>query len=68
MPSNATPPFPDDPDRPESVGDGRLAGLEEGGLTARRLRAVIRRLESGFYDSLEVRERVARRVRAELQR
>jgi hypothetical protein len=35
-------------------------------LTPERLAKVIRRLETGFYDSPEVREHIARRVREEL--
>ena len=36
------------------------------GMTPERLKQVIRRLETGFYDTPEVREQIARRVRKEL--
>jgi hypothetical protein len=38
----------------------------EDGMTPERLQEVIRRLESGFYETAEVREEIARRVRKEL--
>jgi hypothetical protein len=41
------------------------AGVPDG-ITPERLQQIIRRLESGFYDSPEVREQIARRVRKEL--
>jgi hypothetical protein len=40
----------------------------EDGMTPERLREVIRRLESGYYDSAEVREEIARKVRKDLDR
>jgi hypothetical protein len=52
-------------DTPSAAPDtGANAGPEEG-ITPDRLRQVIRNLESGFYDSPEVREHIARRVREE---
>jgi hypothetical protein len=36
------------------------------GITPERLQQVIERLGSGFYDSVEVREEIARRVHKEL--
>lgn len=42
------------------------SGSEPDGVTPERLTKVIRRLETGFYDSPEVREHIARRVREEL--
>jgi hypothetical protein len=38
----------------------------EDGMTPERLHEVIRRLESGFYETAEVREEIARKVRKEL--
>ena len=45
--------------------DGRSDSGQES-ITPERLTKVIRRLENGFYDSPEVREHIARRVREEL--
>jgi hypothetical protein len=36
------------------------------GITPERLREVIQRLSSGFYDRVEVRDEIARRVHKEL--
>jgi hypothetical protein len=41
-------------------------GSFQDGITRERLTNVIRRLESGFYDTTEIRDHVARRVREEL--
>jgi hypothetical protein len=38
----------------------------EDGITPERLQQVIQRLSSGFYDSAEVRNEIARRVHKEL--
>ncbi|MGH7579213.1 MAG: hypothetical protein ACREM9_03510 [Gemmatimonadales bacterium] len=50
---------PPEPSVPDEASDPE-------GLTPERLRQLIRRLESGFYDTAEVREQIARRVRKEL--
>jgi hypothetical protein len=42
------------------------AAASQDGITRERLAKVIRRLASEFYDTPEVREHVARRVREEL--
>jgi hypothetical protein len=52
-----TPPL--DPTAADDVSDGE-------GLTPERLRQLLKRLESGYYDSPEVREQIARRVRRDL--
>ena len=39
---------------------------EQDGLTPERLKQVIRRLETGYYDSTDVREQIARRAYKEL--
>jgi hypothetical protein len=52
---------------PDSTADIGDAGAGGGWLTAERLSTVLRRLESGYYDTREVREHVARRVRDELE-
>jgi hypothetical protein len=48
--------------------DGSIPGATPGqdGITPERLKKVIRRLETGFYDSVEVRDQIAKRVREEL--
>jgi hypothetical protein len=60
---------PDQPGRNDS-GDpppsDPLVPDDASGLTPERLRQLIKRLESGFYDNPEVREQIARRVRKEL--
>jgi len=40
-------------------------GASASGLSTSRLRDVLQRLTSGFYDTAQVRDAVARRVRAE---
>ena len=52
------------PDSTADIGDAEAGG---GRLTAERLSTVLRRLESSYYDTREVREHVARRVQDELQ-
>jgi hypothetical protein len=48
--------------------DRSIPGATPGqdGITPERLKKVIRRLETGFYDSVEVRDQIAKRVRKEL--
>jgi hypothetical protein len=48
----------------QGIGPGTGAGQES--ITPERLTEVIRKLETGFYDSAPVREHIARRVREEL--
>jgi hypothetical protein len=48
----------------QGMDPGTGAGHES--ITPERLREVIRKLETGFYDSAPVREHIARRVREEL--
>jgi hypothetical protein len=59
----------DQPGGPEgddpSPGD-QLTPDDAPGLTPERLRQLITRLESGCYDTPEVRDQIARRVRKEL--
>ena len=70
-----TPPY--EPDQPGGAGGGDIPeadpmtrgtdpGPDHEGITSERLRKVIRNLETGFYDSPEVREHIARRVREQL--
>jgi hypothetical protein len=42
------------------------AGRDQEGVTPERLKQLIHRLETGFYDTDEVREQVARRAREDL--
>ena len=42
------------------------AGMSASGLSPSRLREVLQRLTSGFYDTAQVRDAVARRVRDQL--
>ena len=55
---------------PPGTADGReppaIEPSTEDGMTPDRLHEVIRRLESGFYETAEVREEIARKVRKEL--
>jgi hypothetical protein len=79
MPIIVKPELPHESDQPGSAG-GRdtpeadpmtqrtdpSTGAEHESITPERLTKVIRNLETGFYDSPEVREHIARRVREEL--
>jgi hypothetical protein len=75
MPIIATMELPHESDQP-GTGDGDTPEADPGtdpstgsgpeGLTPERLRKVIRKMETGFYDTPEVREHIARRVREEL--
>ncbi len=47
-------------------GSDTAVPAEQDGLTPDRLKQVVRRLETGFYDSADVREQIARRVYKEL--
>jgi hypothetical protein len=51
---------------PSVPGDGPAGNPGPDGLTPERLKQVIERMESGFYDSDDVREQIARKVRKEL--
>lgn len=78
MPISVPMEFPYDSDQPGPAGGGGSPGTDpvpttdpgtrsgQEGITPERLTQVIRRLETGFYDSPEVREHVAHRVREEL--
>jgi hypothetical protein len=60
---------PDRTDGDVTSGSDPLVPGDDGapdGITPERLQQIIRRLGSGFYDSPEVREQIARRVRKEL--
>ena len=71
--------LPHESDQPGTAGDGDTpeadpatpgtdpsTGSGPEGLTPERLTKVIRKMETGFYDTPEVREHIARRVREEL--
>lgn len=75
MPIIVTTGAPYESDGPGRGGSGKApegnpstsgAGSDLEGITRECLTQVIRRLESGFYDTPEVREHVARRIREEL--
>jgi hypothetical protein len=51
---------------PTTQGMDAASGAGRESITRERLTEVIRKLETGFYDSAQVREHVARRVREEL--
>jgi hypothetical protein len=51
---------------PMTQGTDPSTGSDHESITPERLTTVMRNLETGFYDSPEVREHVARRVREEL--
>ena len=78
MPIIATMELPHESDQPGTAGDGDTpeadpaapatdpsTGSGPEGLTPERLTKVIRKMETGFYDTPEVREHIARRVREE---
>jgi hypothetical protein len=67
------------PDPPASADDGQTPPMDptsaetapsgasgEAGITSEELAKVVRRVERGFYDRVEVREQIARRVLDEL--
>lgn len=79
MPIFVTMEFPHESDQPEPTGGwdtpeadratsgtAPSTGSGQESITPERLTKVIRRLETGIYDSPEVREHIARRVREEL--
>jgi hypothetical protein len=79
MPIIVTMKPPSESDQPGTAGGGGSAAAhpptqgtdgsgdsDQESITPERLTKVIRNLESGFYDSPEVREHIARRVREEL--
>jgi hypothetical protein len=79
MPKIMTMKFPSESGEPGSVGDGDTPEVDptiqgadpstrsgQEGITPEQLAQIIRRMESGFYDTPEVREQVARRIREEL--
>ena len=79
MPIIVTMEFPYESDQPGSAGDGDTpeadpatpgadpsTGSGQESITPERLTKVIRNMETGFYDTPEVREHIARRVREEL--
>lgn len=78
MPIIVTMQFPHESDQPGTTGDpgapeadptqGAEPSIGSGqeGITSERLAEIIRNMETGFYDSPEVREHIARRVREEL--
>jgi len=76
MPIIATMELPHESDQPGAAGHGGTPEADPGteldtgsspeGLTPERLTNVIRKMETGFYDTPEVREHIARRVREEL--
>ena len=72
MPIIVTMEIPHEFDQPGSAADGHppeadpaTEGAQEG-ITPERLTKIIRKMETGFYDTPEVREHIARRVREEL--
>lgn len=79
MPTIVTMTFPHESDQPSSAVGGDTpeadpttpgtdpnTGSGQESITPERLTKVIRRLQTGFYDSPDVREQVARRIREEL--
>lgn len=79
MPIIVTTEFSHESDQPSGGGRGEApeadstpqgtdpsTGAVQESLTPERLAKVIRKLETGFYDSVEVREHIARRVREAL--
>jgi hypothetical protein len=79
MPTSVTMEFPHESDQPVSPGEGDTPeadpatqatdpnpGSGQESITPERLAKIIRNMGTGFYDSPEVREHIARRVREEL--
>ena len=79
MPITVTMELPHESDQPGSAGDGGTpeadpateatdpsTGSGQPSITPEQLAKLIRRMETGFYDTPEVREQIARRVREEL--
>jgi hypothetical protein len=74
MPITVTMAFSHDSDQPGGNNGSETPGTEpsaaegtpvEDGITPERLQQVIQRLGSGFYDRVEVRDAIARRVHKE---
>jgi hypothetical protein len=75
MPIFVTPAFSHESDQPNTAGGGEPPQMDppipgatpdQDGITPEQLQQVIRRLETGFYDTPEVRDLIARKVRQEL--
>lgn len=75
MPIIVTTALSHESDQPNTAGGGEPpqtdppipgATRDQDGITPERLQQVIRRLETGFYDTPEVRDLIARKVREEL--
>jgi hypothetical protein len=79
MPTIVTMTFPSESDQPGSAGDGDTfeadpatlgsdssTGSDQEAITPEQLTKIIRNMETGFYDTPEVREHIARRIREEL--
>ena len=79
MPTIVTMTSSNEPDQPGSAGDGDTfeadpatqgsdpsTGSDQEAITPERLTKIIRNMETGFYDTPEVREHIARRIREEL--
>jgi hypothetical protein len=75
MPITVTMAFSHDSDQPGGNDGSETSRAEpsaadeapvEDGITPERLQQVIQRLGSGFYDRVEVRDKIARRVHQEL--
>ena len=65
-PRDPGPPEPADEPPAESADRGRSDQAPQGSISAERLREVLRRIKTGFYDRPEVREEIARRLRRDL--
>ncbi len=75
MPIIVTTTFPHDSDQPGHPGDEATPPMDPSspdasstrdGISSDRLSEIIKRLESGFYDSPEVREQIARKALKDL--
>jgi hypothetical protein len=79
MPTIVTMTFPSESDQPGSAGAGDTVeadaatqgsapstGPDQEAITPEQLAKIIRNMDTGFYDTPEVREHVARRIREEL--
>jgi hypothetical protein len=79
MPTIVTTTLPSESDQPGSAGDGDSLesdpatqrsgpsrGSDQDAFTSERLTKIIGNMQTGFYDTPEVREQIARRIREEL--
>lgn len=79
MPTIVTMNLPSESDQPGGAGDGDAfeavpatpesdpsTGSDQEAITPEQLTKIIRNMETGFYDTPEVREHIARRIREEL--